>query len=253
MNHWHLKNKKVLVTGGTKGIGAACARLMAEAGAEVLVIARDEAGIAQLVAEAQERQLSITGRAFDLAAEGAAAAVVEYLQSTWGGLDVLVINAGRNIRKATVDYSPSEYEQIMQLNLHSAFALSQAAYPLLKASRGCIVNVSSVSGLTHISSGSVYGMTKAALIQLTRNLAVEWGSDGIRVNAVAPWYINTPLAAPILNDPARLEKILARTPMQRIGTPEEVAAAVLFLSLPAASYITGQCLGVDGGFLVNGY
>jgi Tropinone reductase 1 len=141
----------------------------------------------------------------------------------------------------------------MQVNLRSVFELCQAAHPLLKASQGCIVNMSSVSALTHISSGSIYGMTKAAMTQLTRNLSVEWALDGIRVNAVAPWYISTPLAAPVLNDPEKLKNILARTPMKRVGTPEEVAAAVLFFSLPAASYITGQCMSVDGGFMVNGY
>lgn len=253
MKNWNLKGKKALITGGTKGIGEACALLMAEAGAEVMVVARDEAGIEKMISKAQKNGFSIVGKAFDLVEPEVALKITTYVQQTWGTLDILVNNAGMNIRKPTVDYTSYEYDRIMQVNLRSVFELCQAAHPLLKASRGCIVNVSSVSALTHISSGSIYGMTKAALTQLTRNLAVEWAKDGIRVNAIAPWYISTPLAAPVLDDPEKLKNIVARTPMGRVGTPEEVAAAALFLSLPAAGYITGQCLGVDGGFLVNGY
>lgn len=253
MKNWNLRGKKVLITGGTKGIGEACALLMAEAGAEVMVVARGQADIDRMSANAAKNGLSIIGEAFDMTEPKVAEKIIEHLKSTWGSLDVLVNNAGMNIRKATMAYDDDEYDRIMQVNLRSVFELSRAAYPLLKASRGCIVNMSSVSALTHISSGSIYGMTKAALTQLTRNLAVEWAMDGIRVNAIAPWYIETPLIESVLADAEKLKGILARTPMQRLGQPEEVAAAALFLSLPAASYITGQCLGVDGGFMVNGF
>ena len=253
MKNWNLEGKKVLITGGTKGIGEACALLMAEAGAEVLVVARGQEDIEKISHTATGKGLAIMGEAFDMAEPKVAEKIIGHVQKTWGSLDVLVNNAGMNIRKATVAYSDDEYDHIMQVNLRSVFELSRAAYPLLKASRGCIVNMSSVSALTHISSGSIYGMTKAALTQLTRNLAVEWAMDGIRVNAIAPWYIETPLIETVLADAEKLKGILARTPMQRLGQPEEVAAAALFLSLPAASYITGQCLGVDGGFIVNGF
>jgi Tropinone reductase 1 len=253
MLHWNLKGKKALVTGGTKGIGEASALLLAQAGAEVMVISRHQEDIEQMAIEAAKQDLSIIGKAFDMAEPMVAKQIIEHVNATWGSLDILVNNAGMNIRKPSVEYSSEEYDRIMQVNLRSVFELCQAAHPLLKASQGCIVNMSSVSALTHISSGSIYGMTKAAMTQLTRNLSVEWALDGIRVNAVAPWYISTPLAAPVLNDPEKLKNILARTPMKRVGTPEEVAAAVLFFSLPAASYITGQCMSVDGGFMVNGY
>ncbi|MBU1823015.1 MAG: SDR family oxidoreductase [Bacteroidetes bacterium] len=253
MIKWNLKGKKALVTGGTKGIGEASALLLAQAGAEVMVLARSAEDIDRMAAEAAKNDLSIIGKAFDMAEPQVADHIIAHVQSTWGSLDILVNNAGMNIRKPTVEYSPAEYDRIMQVNLRSVFELSQATYPMLKESKGCIVNISSVSALTHISSGSIYGMSKAAITQLTRNLAVEWAPDGIRVNAISPWYISTPLAEPVLNDPEKLKKILARTPMNRVGTAEEGAAAVLFLSLPAASYITGQCLSVDGGFMVNGY
>lgn len=168
----------------------------------------------------------------------------------WDSLDILINNAGTNIRKPTAEYSLADYEHILNTNLRSAYKLSQAAYPLLKASEnGKIVMVSSVSGLAHTSSGSLYGMTKAAMLQLTRNLAVEWAPDGIRVNAVAPWYIKTPLASPVLTNPEKLAGILKRTPMNRIGEPEEVASVVSFLSMPASGYVTGQTIAVDGGLM----
>jgi Tropinone reductase 1 len=107
--------------------------------------------------------------------------------------------------------------------------------------------------LTHVRTGAAYGMAKAALHQLTRNLACEWAGDGIRVNSVAPWYIRTRRTSPLLADPDYLDEVLERTPLGRIGEPEEVAAAVAFLCLPAASYITGECIAVDGGFLRYGF
>jgi Tropinone reductase 1 len=107
--------------------------------------------------------------------------------------------------------------------------------------------------MTHMRTGAPYAMSKAAIIQLTRNLACEWAADGIRVNCIAPWYIDTPLAKTVLQDPDYLDEVLQRTPLGRIGQPEEVAAAVAFLAMGAASYITGQCVAVDGGFMQFGF
>jgi Tropinone reductase 1 len=116
-----------------------------------------------------------------------------------------------------------------------------------------VVNNASVAGLTHLRTGAPYGMSKAGMIQLTRNLSAEWAEEGIRVNAVAPWYIRTPLADQVLRDPAFREEVLNRTPMGRVGEVEECARAIAFLCMPAASYITGHCLVVDGGFSIFGF
>jgi Tropinone reductase 1 len=159
-----------------------------------------------------------------------------------------------NLVKPTIGYSIEEYMTIFNTNLFSAYEMSRLAYPLLKTSeQASIVNIGSVAGLLHIRTGSPYGMTKAAMAQMTKNLAAEWASDNIRVNMVAPWYTRTLLSGQRLKDPRYRREVIDCTPLGRIAEPEEVAAPVVFLCLPAASYITGQCLTVDGGFTINGF
>ena len=180
--------------------------------------------------------------------------LLDWVEDQGDGLNILVNNAGGNLSKPAVDYTESEWREIFEINLFSAFELSRYAYPLLtKHAMSSVVNVGSVSGLTHVRSGAPYGMSKAAMHQMTTNLAVEWAEDGVRVNAVAPWYIRTRRTSGKLSDPDYLDEVLLRTPMGRVGEPEEVAAAVAFLCLPAAAYITGECIAVDGGFLRYGF
>ena len=251
---WSLSGQRALVTGGTKGIGEAIVRQFLDLGASVFIVARDNALLQQQLTDYRQQGHNVAGIAADISQPGAATTIIAALNQTWDALDILVNNAGTNIRKPTVDYSPADYDHVLNTNMRSAYELTQAAYPLLKSSgMGKVVMVSSVSGLAHTSSGSLYGMTKAAMLQLTRNLAVEWAADGIRVNAVAPWYINTPLATPVLTNPDKLAGILKRTPMNRVGEPEEVASVVSFLCMPASGYVTGQTISVDGGLMAWAY
>ncbi|OZB61646.1 MAG: tropinone reductase [Lysobacterales bacterium 14-68-21] len=253
---WQLQGHTALVTGASKGIGYATARELAGLGADLLLVARDEDYLEQVRLELADDFPGIDVLAFaaDLAEPEDRLAVFDWVSDLDVPLSLLVNNAGGNQSMATLDYAGDDYRAIFEQNLFSAFEMSRLAHPhLAEHGRAAIVNVGSVSGLTHVRTGSPYGMTKAALHQLTRNLAVEWAVDGIRVNAVAPWYIRTQRTDGPLADPDYLEEVLDHTPLRRIGEPEEVAAAIAFLCLPAASYITGQVLAVDGGFVSYGF
>jgi Tropinone reductase 1 len=252
-NRWNLNNKKALITGGTKGIGASIAKEFIELGAHVTVVARNENDFEKLKEEIKPKE-KISFIQADISQLNDIEKIIETIKQQWGTLDILVNNAGMNIRKKTIDYSYDEYQKIIHTNLRSSFELSRKTYPLLKKSQqGNIVNIASVAGQTHLRTGAVYGMTKAAMIQLTKNLAAEWAADGIRVNAVAPWYIKTPLAETVLKNKEYYHEVISRTPLQKIGEPKDVAATVAFLCMPAAAYITGQCISVDGGFMIYGF
>ncbi|MGX5731443.1 SDR family oxidoreductase [Pseudoxanthomonas beigongshangi] len=255
-HRWRLDGQTALITGASAGIGLAIARELLGLGADVMLVARDE----DLLDAAREDLAEefpgseVATMAADVADDEDRRAILDWVEDHADGLNLLINNAGGNVTKAAVDYTEDEWRGIFETNLFSAFELSRYAHPLLtRHASSAIVNVGSVSGITAVRSGTPYGMTKAALQQMTRNLAVEWAEDGVRVNAVAPWYIRTRRTSGPLSDADYYEEVIARTPMRRIGEPEEVAAAVGFLCLPAASYITGECIAVDGGFLRYGF
>jgi Tropinone reductase 1 len=256
-SRWRLQGKNIVVTGGSKGIGKAIVKELAGLGAHVLTCCRHSDELEGLIAECKEENLLVDGCVADVSNESGRLTLLKDAVSLFGDkIDALVNNVGSNIRKPSTAYSEDEYRKIMSTNLDSCFFLTRALHPLLAASKhGSVVNVGSVAGGCGSSlwTGSVYAMTKAAMTQLSCNLACEWAKDNIRVNTVSPWYIGTPLAMQVLKDEDYLKRVLARTPLNRIGTVDEVASVTAFLCMDASSYVTGQNIAVDGGFVRNGF
>jgi Tropinone reductase 1 len=249
MMSWNLAGKKALVTGGTKGIGLAITQEFLDLGAEVLAIARDTKSIQGKLRNSANlftMDGDVTDRAFRQR-------LVEKITTNWGKLDVLVNNVGTNVRKKFVDYTEDEYRQLFETNLFSVTEITRLMFPLLqKSGKASVINMASVAGTFDVLTGPPYGMTKAAIIQLTRHLAAEWAPFHIRVNSISPWYIETPLTAPVMSNPERMKMIIDRTPLKRVGQPEEVASLTAYLAMDKASYITGQDIMVDGGMSVKG-
>jgi Tropinone reductase 1 len=249
MSGWTLQGKKALITGGTKGIGLAIARDFLELGAEVLVIARNTKSIQGKL----KNSANLFTNEGDISNPAFRQDLAQKISDNWGKLDILVNNVGTNIRKKFVEYSETEIRQLFETNLFSMMELTRLCHPMLKKSgHASVINIASVAGMQDVQSGPPYGMTKAAIIQFTKHLAAEWSVDQIRINAISPWYIETPLTEPVLTQPDRLEKILARTPMGRVGKPAEVASLACYLAMDKSSYITGQNISVDGGMSAKG-
>lgn len=254
MNNWNLKNKRALVTGGSKGIGLAIVEEFSALGAEVVFTARNKEYLQKIEKELWEKGHKATGLQADVSVPEDQKRVQQWVQENWGALDILVNNAGINIRKASVDYEPAEYRKVLEINLFAPFELSRQLFPLLKKGQASsVVNIASVAGTFDVQSGAPYGMSKAGLIQLSRSLAAEWAKEGIRVNTVSPWYTLTPLTEGLLSNTEKAGRIIERTPQKRIARADEVAGAVAFLAMEKASYITGQNISIDGGMSISAF
>ena len=250
-----LDGKRAIVTGASRGIGRCVARRLAEEGASVFLAAEGtEEELAAAAAECREAGGSAaeTG-VFDLAEAGAAEAMAAAARGRLGGVDILVNNAGIRAHHPFGEFTHEVYERVMAVNLRAPFFASQAVLPAMReAGGGQIVHMASQLGMITARRTAVYGLTKAALIQLARSMALELAPDNIRVNSISPGPIGTEYFLERMeNDPVDRAQRLSAIPAGRFGTPEEIASAVLYLVSDASAFVTGHNLVVDGGYVIH--
>jgi NAD(P)-dependent dehydrogenase (short-subunit alcohol dehydrogenase family) len=251
---FRLDGKVALVTGGGSGIGRATAAALAGAGAAVAVLDLDPARADAAAEELAAAGYAASAHPADVTDEASVERAVEAAAARHGGIDILVNSAGIGIRRAAIELPLADWDKVVAVNLTGVFLCSRmAARLMLRRGGGAIVNLASIMGF---SGGGIYPnvsyqATKGAVVNMTRALAVEWASAGIRVNAVAPTWVRTNLTAPLLDQPGIVERIAGLTPLGRLATPDEIAWAILYLASPAAAMVTGHTLAVDGGFLAQ--
>ncbi|WP_043933652.1 SDR family NAD(P)-dependent oxidoreductase [Bacillus sp. EB01] len=252
---FRLDGKRAIVTGAGRGIGRALSLALAEAGADVAILSRTASDLgetSELIHKQGRRALIIPG---DVTKREFAVQAIRTVKEEWGGVDILINNAGMNIRSKALDVTDDEWETIMNTNLKSAFMFSQETGRVMKeqGTGGRILSITSVGGHVALRTGVVYAATKAAIIQMTKVLALEWGQYNINVNAIGPWYFKTPLTEKLLADQEYVKDILDVTPLKRVGELPELAGPAIFLASDAGSYVHGQTLFVDGGMTIQGF
>ena len=249
MKAFDLTGKVAIVTGGNGGIGLGMARGLAAAGAKVVVAGRNAQKSAAAAKEIGGIAIEV-----DVKSEASLKALIVGTVKVHGRLDILVNNAGINIRKQPQEYTLAEYHEVMNTNLTSAFTCSQAAYPeMIKNGGGKVINIGSMMSIFGASFTTPYAASKGGIVQMTRAMACAWAKDNIQVNAVLPGWIDTDLTRGARKDVAGLhERVLARTPAGRWGDPGDFAGIAVFLASPAADFLTGTAIPVDGGYSIQG-
>ncbi|MFZ0168782.1 MAG: glucose 1-dehydrogenase [Candidatus Dormiibacterota bacterium] len=241
-----LTGRSALVTGGGRGLGLAIACALAEAGAAVAIAGRHREYLSAGVAQIGQRGRAVAIEA-DLSDANSARVAVRQAEAELGGLDILVNNAGAGTRKLPEDLTETEFDLIFDTNVKGLFFASCEAVALMRRG-GAVVNIASIAGFLAEPEMAAYCASKAAVIQLTKALASAWGPRGVRVNAVAPGFTDSPLNSHRKADPEKAEAVVGRTPLGRWGKPADVAQAVVFLASDAAGFVSGQVIVVDGGY-----
>lgn len=247
-----LKGKKALVTGGSKGIGLAIAAGLAHFGAEVLITGRDEKALQEVTTDLNDQGYHISWKVADVTSGQDINELFQHIDREFGTIDILVNNAGMNIRKPLLEVSESDWDRVLDTNLKGMFLVGQqAAQRMIHQKRGSIINISSIMGKLGNPLQSSYAASKGGIDQLTKVWAAELAEHNVKVNALAPAYIKTPMTEPFLKDTERLERITDRTMMKRMGEVEEMIGPAVFLASDASSYVTGQIIYIDGGWTAN--
>jgi 2-deoxy-D-gluconate 3-dehydrogenase len=250
MDLFDLHGKVALVTGGNGGIGLGIARGLAQAGADVAIAGRNQAKLAAALDELTSLGAQAVSIVADVTDGAAVQRMVAETAERLGGVDILIANAGMNIRKAPQEYTIEEWRQIVDTNMTSVFTCCQAIYPEMKRrGGGKIVTIGSMASLFGFEVAAIYAATKGAVVQLTRSLAAAWAKDNIQVNSILPGWIDTDLtkrARQVVGDLS--ERVVKGTPAGRWGQPDELAGAAVFFSSRASDFVTGTALPVDGGF-----
>jgi 2-deoxy-D-gluconate 3-dehydrogenase len=249
-----LGGKVALVTGGNGGIGLGMARGLAEAGANIAIVGRNEAKSVAAVTELKQRGASAISVIADVTDKAAVAAMVERVRRELGRIDILVNNAGINIRKPPHALDIEEWDSVIRTNLTSAFLCSQAVYPAMKeAGGGKIINIGSMMSIFGASFAPAYAASKGGIVQFTRSCAIAWAADNIQANAVLPGWIDTDLTRRARAEIGGLhDRVLARTPAARWGASADFAGVAVFLASHASDFVTGTAIPVDGGFSIMG-
>jgi 2-deoxy-D-gluconate 3-dehydrogenase len=249
-----LKGKVAIVTGGNGGIGLGMARGLATAGAHVVVAARDAAKSRAAVAELNRLGSGARAIPVDVTDEASVTALISATREQYGRIDVLVNNAGTNIRKPAHELTLAEWHRVLDTNLTSAFLCARAVFPVMKAGGGGkIINVGSMMSIFGASFAPAYGASKGGMVQLTKSLATAWARDNIQVNAVLPGWIDTDLTRRARQEVDGLnDNVLRRTPAGRWGVIDDLAGVAVFLASPASDFVTGAAIPVDGGYAIQG-
>lgn len=244
-----LRGKVAVVTGGNGGIGLGCALGLAQAGADIAIWARDEVKSAAAIAQLEVLEVRAKFFQVDVTNRSQVDTAVKETISTLGGIDILIANAGINLRKRPEDFSAEEMRRMWEVNISSPFECAQAVYEEMKRrGGGKIITIGSMTSIFGFGVSPAYSASKGAIVQLTKSLASAWGQDNIQVNSILPGWIETEMTVQTRGIPGVNEQIASRTPAGRWGKPTDLIGAAVFLSSRASDYVTGVALPVDGGF-----